>query len=90
MRHTPCGYCPPYPRRSGLPSPPGKVSAKQTDAGLGAVAMHRCNRRSSAAPVVADNPVLPNPHCRSGLPSHPGKVSAKQTDEGLGAVAVHR
>ena len=50
MRHTPCGYCPPYPRRSGLPSPPGKVSAKQTDAGRGAVAMHRCNLRFSVAP----------------------------------------
>ena len=59
MRHTPCGYCPPDPRRSGLPSPPGKVSAKQTDEGLGAVAMHRYNLRSSTAPVGADDSVRP-------------------------------
>ena len=59
MRHTPCGYCPPYPRRSGLPSPPEKVSAKQTDEGLGAVPMYPCNLRSPAAPVGADDPVRP-------------------------------
>ena len=49
----------PNPRRSGLPSPPGKVSAKQTDEGQGAVAMHRYNLRSSTAPVGADDPVRP-------------------------------
>ena len=45
----------PIHRRSGLPTPPGKVSAKQTDEGREAVAVHRCNRISSAAPVGADD-----------------------------------
>ena len=52
---TPSQSFSPSSRRSGLPSPPGTVSAKQTDEGLGAVAMHRRNLRSPAAPVGADD-----------------------------------
>ena len=49
----------PVHRRSGLPTPPGKVSAKQTDEGREAVAVHHCNLRPSTAPVGADDPVRP-------------------------------
>ena len=49
----------PVHRRSGLPTPPGKVSAKQTDEGRKAVAVHHCNLRPSTAPVGADDSVRP-------------------------------
>ena len=49
----------PIHRRSGLPTPPGKVSAKQTDEGRKAVAVHHCNLRPSTAPVGADDSVRP-------------------------------
>ena len=49
----------PVHRRSGLPTPPGKVSAKQTDEGREAVAVHHCNLRPSTAPVGADDSVRP-------------------------------
>ena len=52
---TPSQSFSPSSRRSGLPSPPGTVSAKQTDEGLGAVATHRYNLQSSPAPVGADD-----------------------------------
>ena len=49
----------PVHRRSGLPTPPGKVSAKQTDEGREAVAVHHCNLRPSTAPAGADDSVRP-------------------------------